>query len=199
MRAFFIGVVAVAMLLPGAIVAQDSPPPCPRASNPAAWSNCVGEFVWPNGRKHAGEWKKGKPNGQGTSIYPNGDKFVGEFKDGIAHGKATLFRPDGEVFEGEYRDGALNGQGTHTFPNGFKYVGEWKDNKMHGKGVMTCHSGNKYVGEFKRGNVDGRGIAYRPDGSIFRSGTWEADMFSESLKNKGTLVTPCGEIPRNDR
>ena len=31
--------------------------------------------------KYTGEWKDGKPNGQGTEITTDGSKFVGEFKD----------------------------------------------------------------------------------------------------------------------
>ena len=35
----------------------------------------------PDGTKYSGEWKGGKPNGQGTEITTDGSKFVGEFKD----------------------------------------------------------------------------------------------------------------------
>ena len=95
-------------------------PPCPGSpltgsvSDVRSWNNCSGTFIFPNGDKHVGDFKNGKPNGHGTATYASGNKYVGE-----------------------YKNGKRNGQGTYTFANGDTYVGEWKDGKRHGHGTYT--------------------------------------------------------------
>ena len=39
--------------------------------------NGQGTHTSPDGRKYVGEFKDGKPNGQGTLIFSSGDKFEG--------------------------------------------------------------------------------------------------------------------------
>ena len=46
------------------------------------WANCYGTFIFPDGAKYVGEFKDGKPHGQGTMTSSDGTKYVGEFKDG---------------------------------------------------------------------------------------------------------------------
>jgi len=48
-----------------------------------------GLSLFPDGRKHVGEFKDGKPNGQGTLTLPNGEKYKGGFKDGLMNGQGT--------------------------------------------------------------------------------------------------------------
>ena len=38
-------------------------------------------IIFPDGRTYEGEWKNGKPNGQGTFTDPKLGKYVGEHKD----------------------------------------------------------------------------------------------------------------------
>ena len=70
-----------------------------------------GEFVYSeegeddNDGKYVGEFKDGKPNGQGTLTLFDGTKSVGEFKDEEFHGQGTLTRPDGGKYVGEFKDG----------------------------------------------------------------------------------------------
>ena len=42
--------------------------------------------TWLNGNKYVGEYKNGKPHGQGTYTWANGNKYVGEFKDAKRNG-----------------------------------------------------------------------------------------------------------------
>ena len=43
-------------------------PSCPH-SKTSPWSNCFGTFTFANGNKYVGEFKDGKPHGQGTNTY----------------------------------------------------------------------------------------------------------------------------------
>jgi len=59
----------------------------------------------------------------------------------------------------------------------FKYVGEFKNGKRNGQGTWTDAYGNKYVGEFMNDERNGQGIEFNADGSIQRSGIYEAGNF----------------------
>jgi len=114
-----------------------------------------GEFVYSeegeddNDGKYVGEYKDGKPNGQGTFTYGKGKyeghKYLGEFKDGKPNGKGTYTWSDGRMYEGEFKDGIKHGQGTWTSIKGYKYVGEWRENKSW--------NGKEYD---KKGNIIGK-------------------------------------------
>ena len=70
-----------------------------------------GEFVYSeegdddNDGKYVGEFKDGKPNGQGTLTLSDGTKYVGEFKDGLENGQGTLTSYDGSKYVGEFKNG----------------------------------------------------------------------------------------------
>ena len=78
-------------------------------------------------RVYKGEWKNGKPNGQGTYTFPDGKKYEGKFKDGKEQGQGTYTYPDGVKYEGKFKDGKEQGQGTLTTPEGFTDVPVWKE------------------------------------------------------------------------
>jgi hypothetical protein len=93
-------------------VVKSTPPIpfCSKDTNYKNWINsCLSLNVTTasNGDTYVGEWKNGRPNGEGTYTFADGTKYVGKWKDGKAHG-----------------------QGTETSPNGDKYVGEWKNGKL---------------------------------------------------------------------
>ena len=75
-------------------------PPCPEKDD--WWNNCFGIYKSDDSSKYVGEWKKGKPHGQGTEIYANGDNYVGEFRDGKAKGKGTYTYANGDKTAGEF-------------------------------------------------------------------------------------------------
>ena len=75
--------------------------------------------------------------------------YVGEFKEGKPHGQGTFTLPNGSKYVGEYKYGNRHGQGTFTFHNGRKNVGEWR----FGKGWNTTNydkEGNK-LGKYVNG------------------------------------------------
>ena len=59
-------------------------PPCPSEKNPTTspWSEFSGPWVDKGGNKYVGEFRDGKPDGQGTYNYVNGIVKEGIFKDG---------------------------------------------------------------------------------------------------------------------
>ena len=75
-------------------------PPCSEKED--RWNNCFGTYKSYDGTKYVGEWKKGKPNGQGTKSYANGDNYVGEFRDGKTRGKGTYTYANGDKTSGEF-------------------------------------------------------------------------------------------------
>lgn len=155
MRPVILGILAAVLTIaadcaPG----QSRRQPCPGSYNAATWDSCFGETTFAYGLSYAGEFKDGKPHGQGTMSYPGSNKYVGE-----------------------WRNGKREGEGAMWYPIGHKYVGEWRDNKRNGQGTMSYPDGRRYVGEWKNGKRNGQGIEYREDGSILRSGVWKDGIF----------------------
>ena len=118
-----LGIVVLGLLLSGNAYAECVEGDC---------KNGFGTYVWPDGDRYVGEWKKGKEHGQGTLFYNWRSELV-----------------YGDKYEGEWKKGKQHGQGTYTWYNGNNYVGEWKNNKMHGKGTATSTDGRVKKGIWK--------------------------------------------------
>ncbi|MDA9822659.1 trypsin-like peptidase domain-containing protein [Paracoccaceae bacterium] len=186
---------AIAVLLAsvGGGFASDLPP----CNGMSMWSghNCVGSFIFDNGKKYVGEFKDSKMHGQGTFIWAEGDKYVGEFKNNNQHGQGTYTWANGDKYVGEYRNDKRNGQGTFTFVDGNKYVGEYRDNKRNGQGTFTFAGGDKYVGEFKNGDFNGQGTYTSADGTV-KEGIWKDDEFQYAKKLSPPV--PVAKTPTQD-
>ena len=61
--------------------------------------------TWGNGNTYVGEWKDGKPNGEGTATYVGLGQYVGTFKKGKRHGGGEANYVDGRKYVGEWKDG----------------------------------------------------------------------------------------------
>ena len=59
-------------------------------------------------------------------ILPDGGNYVGEFKDGKPNGQGTSSLHDSVIYEGEFYDSEFHGHGIYTSPEGHKCIGEWK-------------------------------------------------------------------------
>lgn len=95
------------MLLPVVAIAQSRLPPCPSDTN-VVWNNCFGTRILSDGSKYVGEFRDGKPNGQGTYTSANGDNYFGEYRDGMRNGQGIEYAADGRIIgSGFYRDGKL--------------------------------------------------------------------------------------------
>jgi len=77
--------------------------------------------------RYEGEFRDGKPNGQGVTTMASGQRLVGEFRDGVMHGRGVFTSASGNRFEGKWRDGRANGYGVYKQKDGEVYKGEWVD------------------------------------------------------------------------
>jgi hypothetical protein len=143
-----------AVFSPAACFAESRLPPCP-SSDPTAWTECQASQTYADGGKYVGEFRKGKPSGQGQQIYSDGRKYVGEWRDGKLNGQGSLTYPHSGQYVGNFRDNKPEGQGTYSYPDGRKYTGEWRDGKFNGQGTLTYPDGRKDVGEFRENRLVG--------------------------------------------
>ena len=89
--------------------------------------NGQGTLIFPDGNKFIGNFKNGKPSGQGVLILPEG-KYVGQFENGFFHGQGTLIGPEGK-YVGQFENGNYH-IGTFTDPKGkILHSGRWHNNE----------------------------------------------------------------------
>ena len=125
----------ILVLMAGTAYGQSNLPAC-QGSEYSKWSNCFGSVTSSKGNKYVGEFKDGKPNGQGTHYFLadnqfKGDTYVGEFWDGKRHGQGTYTHANGSKHVGEWNDGVRNGQGIYYRANGdIKQSGIYTDGTL---------------------------------------------------------------------
>ena len=76
--------------------AQSQPSAC-QGMSPARWNNCKGKWLNVNGDLYEGDWRDGKPNGQGIQTFASGEKYTGTWKDGKYEGQGTISAANGTV------------------------------------------------------------------------------------------------------
>lgn len=91
-------------------------------------ANGKGEATYSNGRAYSGEWKHGKPHGQGSYEFNDGTDriFVGEMRDGEFYKGKCASSIDGKPFmnyDGEFKDLNPHGYGTLLLKDMFSYTG----------------------------------------------------------------------------
>jgi hypothetical protein len=175
--------------------AQSSLPAC-QDSDFTRWTNCVGTFTYTDGSKYIGEYKGGKPNGQGIYVYSNGSKYVGGLQDDKFNGQGIWYKPDGSVFvSGDFSNNQLVRSialDTNRFPFNaptqtasaqpstaervqLAAAAQSQLPPCQGSdvsrwtncfGTQTVFYG-KYVGEFKDGNPNGLGTFTAPSGAEY--------------------------------
>ena len=90
----------------------------------------------------------------GLINFKNGDKFKGQFKDGrpcgngqIKYGRSLPGFSGSEyeeaTYDGEWKAGKREGQGNLTWADGSYFVGKWKNDKRH-EGEMRLQRGGIY-------------------------------------------------------
>jgi hypothetical protein len=139
-----------------------------------------------NGRLYFGDWKNGKPHGQGKFVYPNGDTFEGQFVSSNRHGLGTYQFKDGRQYIGGWSRNKQHGKGVFNHPNGASFRGVWNS----GTAVYESRekpSGEKYVGQFvesgKKITMEGQGTYTWPDGSNYKGGFKEDKRHGQGQMN----------------
>lgn len=171
-------ILSLSLLSTVPVYGQSGLPPCDANAVVASWTACFGGFIPAVGHSYIGEFKGGKPHGQGTFTFADKTKYEGEFREGKRHG-----------------------HGSYTFTNGDRYVGEWRDNERTGQGTITWANGLKYVGEFFNGRRHGHGTIFFADGVTSSEGLWQDNSLvsvtsldhsqqAASLANKPEAVSP---------
>ena len=82
------------------------------------------------------QWKKYKMHGFGKFLWPDGKKYIGYYRKDVKHGDGTLIWPDGREYEGQWKHGLQHGVGYYKWYNKIKEKqeqkkGEWsKGNRV---------------------------------------------------------------------
>jgi hypothetical protein len=106
----------ILLLLPSIGWGQSDLPAC-RGADVSAWTDCYGTTNLPGG-KYVGEFRDGRPSGQGSLESLFGDKYRGNVLDGNAHGQGTYTFANGDEFVGGFKNGKFHGYGIHHFADG---------------------------------------------------------------------------------
>ena len=108
--------------------------------------DCVngnGIYLFPNGDKYDGEFKRGEINGDGVYTYPDRSEYIGKFVNGVRHGQGTLKIVDGITFIGQWANDLPNGKGVKILADGMQYSGEFKNGLMYGSGTLVMSDNSK--------------------------------------------------------
>jgi hypothetical protein len=163
---------------------------------------------------YEGNFKNGKPEGNGTMDYGEGNKYQGQWKNGMEHGRGLLFEKN-VATQIEYNNGVkfgkvkpliaigtdgvekqkeditgcmsgdcANGYGVMEFPSGNKYEGNFKNYQFHGKGKMWFKGGNYIEAEFAE-HKPKTGLFYYKESDTKFTGSFDA----EGLPLTGTYVS----------
>ncbi|KAG9146276.1 hypothetical protein Leryth_007978 [Lithospermum erythrorhizon] len=153
-----------------------------------------GAYIWLDGSRYDGEWRRGMRHGYGKLQWPSGAVYEGDFSGGYMHGSGTYkssskttykgrwrlnlkhglgnqIYPNRDICEGSWIQGNPEGPGKYTWANGNVYMGNMKAGKMSGKGTLTWITGDSYEGSWLNGMIHGFGVYTWNDGSCY-IGTW---------------------------
>ena len=135
------------------VFAQSQLPVC-LGIDVAAWNNCVGTFTNSKGYIYKGEFKKGKPEGIGSTTLPNGNNHVGKYVQGMRSGYGVLNFANGDKYFGEFKNDRRSGEGFMKYSDGRSGVGEWKNSKPHGKFIeFRANKSIKASGIYEDGKI----------------------------------------------
>ena len=159
---------------------------------------------------YTGNYKRGKPNGEGSCTFGENLlgylEFEGLWENGeLNSGKLTKTlkdrngRPIGtQVFRGVFVNNMPNGQGSETGydENGdilYIFEGEFKDGNYNGQGKLTDYyeNGNvrsTYEGEFEDGKYSGKGKLTDHDENVNVSSTYEGEFEDDQYNGQGKLI-----------
>ncbi len=119
----------------------ESLPPCKGGYSKVAWSECRGikkKYNGPHfvGESYEGDFKEGRPHGQGEIKYLDGSRFVGLFEMGVREGPGKEFAKDGSLtLDGYWRAGVL----VKVFQGSSKSVSMAKEGREQKEGAIKYY------------------------------------------------------------
>ncbi|GAA4350055.1 hypothetical protein GCM10023185_07370 [Hymenobacter saemangeumensis] len=135
---------------------------------------------------YTGQFKNGKPEGQGTMDYGGGESFRGAFVNGQEHGAGT-FTKNGQQTAVYYKSGQRQSTAPPVAVGGnIRVEGCQSGDCYNGRGVQLQASGARYEGQFRNGQAEGQGTVTFPSGQHF-SGT-----FAYGHPHEGTFTYADG-------
>ena len=146
-----------------------------------------GCFLWADGSKYIGNWRKNRANGKGRLIHADGDMYEGDWEDDEAHGEGKYVHFNGAKYEGHWLHDKQEGLGEESWPDGSSYKGEYRNGLKNGKGEFRWVDKSSYFGEFQDNNINGRGKYTWADGR-----TYEGDWKNNQMHGEGVFTWPDG-------
>jgi len=116
--------------------------------------------------EYSGEWKEGKPDGQGYFIYSNGDRYDGAWKNGQMDGRGLYTFQNSEIYKGGWKQNESHGYGKYVYRDGNIYEGLWQHGKRQGNGIFKYLHGDEFAGEYNEDKKDGLGVYRRANGEM---------------------------------
>ena len=191
----------IVLILWGGINGTIALPLCPEEDNPSPsrWSDCYGEYTYPNGKKYSGTYKDGKRHGEGIFVFTDGETYDGEFNNGSYQGVGTYTFTNGNKYKGEWKDGDFDGEGTFTYgpasqTPGDYYTGKWKKGSFTTNGAYYYlapneDKGNIFIGKIQNGKPNGKGNLSYKSGDIY-----SGEVRDGKPNGKGTIKYINGDI-----
>lgn len=146
-----------------------------------------------------GEWRGGKPEGEGVLTTDQGVIFSGTWKDGVLSGQVLVDFPNGDHYEGGWLNGTYDQKGKLTLANGQIFEGTFEDGYFTEDGTLTYSNGDVYMGfcQFASDGVTivpaGNGKLVYINGNVY---TGDCGIFSDGINagpnGQGTMVYADG-------
>ncbi|GMF54016.1 unnamed protein product [Phytophthora fragariaefolia] len=149
----------------------------------------LGELLYSNGGRYAGQWKSNQRHGKGIYQSPDGYEYIGDWFNGRKHGIGIQTCPSGERYVGHFEDGKIHGTGIFFAANGDRYEGQFQRNRPNGFGKFKKVTGGRYVGNTIDGLANGVGTVSTADGEVYK-GHWDMDFRHGS----GVCFYPNGAV-----
>ena len=152
-----------------------------------------------NGDYYEGEWKKGKPEGQGKMVFADGRIYEGKWINGKVAGDGVYQEPDGVTFSGQFTPQfdtqdifvsiiPIKGKLTSSDSS---YEGEWDGSISNFTGVMKMN-GITYTGQLVGDKMINGRLEYGNDGGFLEGTNILTDDFEGTLNSqlKSTYLVP---------
>jgi len=135
---------------------------------------------------YTGQFKNGKPEGEGTMDYGGGESYRGRFENGQEHGAGT-YTKNGQQTAVYYQWGQRQSSTPPVAVGGnIRLDGCQSGNCYNGQGVQVQASGARYEGQFREGIPEGRGKVTFPSGQSFEG------SFANGKPREGTFTFNSG-------